>query len=464
MIDAVSVTPTKLHGELASLFVATRNDTARRLRELGVPLTVSETLTSVERDPTDPSGWQSSRTIGHQNILASSRASLVESAPLLSREGAAAVLEAASHIAESFRENLPFFSPFEGNGWMLTMAATDRQASAASFDSDATDWTARHLLLPALWGYLKDLPGLRPVSRSAARSFAVVVLTVAGGTSLSYKLTIPLAGVRVASRIVSPQGQAVVRKLTAQEQGALLTDWGIATVNFGAAVLPFIALEITITTPRTGQNPDPRELLSKWLCAFFLNGYDVAGYRARLQSFPSWVLPMSMNIPLALPAQPASWSNVTSSRFAKILETVRRLDRYSVSDPHSEHDLALHRFSAGIARASHVDGVLDFVIALESLLLPYDENARRGELGYRFRVHGAHLLSPTKSQRRQAARQLSDLYSLRSRLVHGSSYPSSAEIESGWTIGKEFARRGLYNAVMTRFPTAEQFNQMTLGA
>jgi hypothetical protein len=57
MIDAVSVTPTKLHGELASLFVATRNDTARRFRELGVPLTVPETLTSVERDATDPSGW-----------------------------------------------------------------------------------------------------------------------------------------------------------------------------------------------------------------------------------------------------------------------------------------------------------------------------------------------------------------------------------------------------------------------
>lgn len=454
---------TNLHEELASLFVAARNDTARRLRESGVPLTVSEAQVTIDRDSADPNAWQSTQTLADQNILASSRASLVPLAPLLSPDVVLAVLESASHIAESFRDNLPFFSPFEGNGWMLIAAATDHRGPSAEFNDDATGWTARHLLLPSLWEHLKDLPGLRPVSARAARSFASDVLTVAGANSLSYRITIPLAGIRVASRVASPQGEAFLRRLTAQQQGALLTDWGIATVNFGVTPLPLAALELTITTPRAAQNPDPRELLSKWVCAFFLNGYDVAGYRAHLRTQPSWVLPISMNIPLALPSQVASWSNFTSSRFAKIIDTVRRLERYSVSDPRSEHDLALHRFSAGIARTSHVDGVLDFVIALESLLLPYDENARRGELGYRFRVHGAHLLSPAKGQRRQTARQLSDLYGLRSRLVHGSSYPSSAEIDTGWTVSKEFARRGFYNAVMDRFPTAEQFNKMTLG-
>jgi hypothetical protein len=454
---------TNLHEELASLLVAARNDTARRLRKLGIPLAVAEAQTSVERDPADPNGWGSSRAIDQQNILASSRASLVESAPLLSHAITSTVSEAASHIADSFRESLPFFSPFEGKGWMLTTAATELQTSPASFDNDAADWTVRHLLLPALWKHLKDLPGLKPASARAAHSFASDVLAVARANSLSYRLTIPLAGIRVVSRVATTQGQASLRQLTAREQGTLLTDWGLTTVNFGSTVLPLVVLELTITTPRTAQNPDPRELLSKWLCAFFLNGYDVTGYRAQLQALPSWVLPMSMNIPLALPAQPASWPNVTSSKLVKIFETVRRLGSYSVADPHSEHDLALHRFSSGVARASHVDGVLDFVIALESLLLPYDENARRSELGYRFRVHGAHLLSQAKSQRRQTARQLSDLYGLRSRLVHGSSYPAPAEIETGWTTSKEFARRGLHDAVMNRFPTAEQFNKMTLG-
>jgi hypothetical protein len=48
--------------------------------------------------------------------------------------------------------------------------------------------------------------------------------------------------------------------------------------------------------------------------------------------------------------------------------------------------------------------------------------------------------------------------------VHGSSYPSGADIEAGWNSAKDFARRGLYRAVMDKFPTAEQFNKMTLGA
>jgi hypothetical protein len=432
------------------------------LREHSVPLTVSEAQVTIERDQADPGTWRSSQTLADQNILTSSRASLVQLAPLLSPDVVSAVLASASHIADSFRSNLPFFSPFEGNGWMLTTAATNHNAPSASFDNDAADWTARHLLLPALWEHLKALPGLRPVSSSTARSFASEVLMVAEANSLSYRLTMPLAGIRVASRITSSQDQAALRRLTAQEQGALLTDWGLTTVNFGSTVLPLVALELTINTARAAQNPDPRELLSKWLCALFLNGYEVAGYRAQLRSHPSWMLPMSANIPLALPTQAASWFNMTSAKFAKLLEIMRRLESYSISDPHSEHDLALHRFSAGIARASHVDGVLDFVIALESLLLPYDENARRGELGYRFRIHGAHLLSTTKSQRRQTARQLSDLYTLRSRLVHGSRYPSSSEIETGWTVSKEFARRGLYDAVMDRFPTIDQFNAMVL--
>jgi hypothetical protein len=46
-----------------------------------------------------------------------------------------------------------------------------------------------------------------------------------------------------------------------------------------------------------------------------------------------------------------------------------------------------------------VDGILDLAIALESLLLPYDEDARRGDLAYRFRIHGGYFLSKTKSER-----------------------------------------------------------------
>lgn len=98
-------------------------------------------------------------------------------------------------------------------------------------------------------------------------------------------------------------------------------------------------------------------------------------------------------------APASSWSKLSPVGFKKIQETAARLGGYHIDAPSSERDLALHRFYSGAARTDAADAVLDFVIALESLLLPYDENARLGDLGYRFRMHGAHYLARKRSQR-----------------------------------------------------------------
>jgi hypothetical protein len=96
-------------------------------------------------------------------------------------------------------------------------------------------------------------------------------------------------------------------------------------------------------------------------------------------------------------------------------------------------------------------------------LLPYDENARHGDLGYRFRMHGAHYLANDPVQRAALARRLSRIYEMRSRLVHGGKYPSLDEIKTARDDARELARRGLLRAVQQEFPTAEAFNQMILG-
>jgi hypothetical protein len=451
-----------LQNELEGLLVAASANSARRVHDLGLPLTVTEPQITITRDGNDPNAWQSNDATVSRNILASKNIPLFRLAPLLSNEVVSSAKKCASHIVELASDNLPFFSPLEGNGRMLTLGPADSSVPGASYENDAADWTMRHLLLPALYEHLKSLPSLRTVSGRAARSFASDVLKVATASNLQYLVTIPLAGVKVASLVASTSGGVVLRRLSSKEQGSLLADWGIATTNFGIA-LPLVVLELTISTARNAQNPDTREVLSKWLCALFLLGYDATGYRAQLRSHPSWVMPGTMSMPVILPPQPFTWSNVTRAKFNRLIRTVNLLKSYSISDPHSVHDLALHRFCSGAARASHVDGVLDFVIALESLLLPYDEDARRGDLGYRFRSHGAHLLSKAKSERRQVARRLTDLYTLRSRLVHGSGYPTPAEIESGWVAAREFARRGLYSAITDGFPTAADFKAMVLG-
>jgi hypothetical protein len=279
---------------------------------------------------------------------------------------------------------------------------------------------------------------------------------------MKYLVTVPLAGIRINSRIKLAHNDVVLRPLSQGEQGDLIAGWDLFSGNIGT--LPMAALELTIATERNTHNPDLREVLSRWLCAFLLHGYEVSSYRAKLRSHPNWLLPFEMDNPVPSPLQTNAWSTLTPSKAAKVLATVGRLMRYSVSDPRSEHDLALHRFSSGAARKNHADGILDFVIALESLLLPYDEDARRGDLGYRFRMHGAHFLSNTKRDRPLVAKQLTDLYSLRSRLVHGGKYPSAAEVESGWTSARHLAQVGLFRAVADGFPSAAQFKAMLLGA
>lgn len=166
---------------------------------------------------------------------------------------------------------------------------------------------------------------------------------------------------------------------------------------------------------------------------------------------------------VTLPYQPRKWSSISAPAFERIRTAAVQLERYNVSEPKSARELALHRFYLGNARSNTADAVLDFVIALESLLLPYDEDARHAELGYRFRLHGARYIARTRSERREISRQLAALYGLRSRLVHGSGYPTASEIEAGRASAEEFARRGLLRAVSDGFPTDASFRDLILG-
>jgi hypothetical protein len=452
-----------LQSDLASLLIRAGADAARRLRELDLPLVITDQQTIVMRDDQNLNAWGTSEISIKKSALSRTHAYFLRAAPLLSAVTISAVRDCAVRIVGLPESNLPFFSPFEGRGRELIAGPEEANAGPVDFQSDAVDWTLRHLLLPAMLGRLGASSTLQRVSPAVARDFAAEVLRVATADCMQYRFTLPLAGITVASRFTVSNGSVTFRTLSPAEQGALITDWGLTTSNFGVT-LPAAALEVTITTERNDHNPDSRELMAKWLCAFMLHGYGVTGYRATIQSSPAWLLPFGMHAPVALPTNTMTWTGLTSSKAKKLLETVGRLERYSVSDPRSEHDLALHRFSSGLARSNHVDGILDLVIALESLLLPYDEDARKGDLGYRFRLHGAHYLSKTKSERPGIAKQLTELYALRSRLVHGGKYPSATEIETGWNTAKTCAQLGLNRAVVEGFPTPVQFKAMLLGA
>ena len=79
----------------------------------------------------------------------------------------------------------------------------------------------------------------------------------------------------------------------------------------------------------------------------------------------------------------------------------------SVDTPVQAPDVALHRFSLGSGRTVATDALIDFVVALEGLLLPSTGDNR--ELRYRFSLNGAVFLGTNGQERHKVCVQLREL-------------------------------------------------------
>lgn len=272
----------------------------------------------------------------------------------------------------------------------------------------------------------------------------------------------PLSGIDLDGTDTLTADRVRLRRLSAVEQGAVFDQRGGWVALTSNVELPDMILELRVPGPRNKQFLRSHELVTPWITAFQLHGFHLAGGDMAQRAEPAWVFGGVSRHPLILPKRPGPPATLTAAIFRKIVATGQQLARYHISEPVSPQDLALHRFATGLARDTYADGVLDFVIVLESLLLPYDRDARRGDLGYRFRVHGAHYLAERADERPPIAKQLSSIYEIRSRLVHGAKYPSRVRTRQAYDAACDFARRGLLRAVTNGFPTAETFNEMVL--
>lgn len=194
-----------------------------------------------------------------------------------------------------------------------------------------------------------------------------------------------------------------------------------------------------------------------------MHGFDVAGPPvATYRSHPSWVIPATGAFPVPLPQRSNEWRQLTQDTLDQVVATAARLDGDRIATPESSSDLAVHRFTLGCSRAAPVDALLDFVIALEALLLPYDAETRTGDLSYRFRAHGAVYLAPSVLERTETWKQLQALYNLRSRAVHGQAYPSGTEVHDATATARRLAAHGLLRAVHDGFPDPPAFRKLLL--
>lgn len=429
----------------------------------GAPLTTVATKpVIVDRRQDRPDSWHCTYLPVEQNFLASKRRVAIPfhlMQPLLSQDVTRRVVACAGRLLQMGGAQLPFYSPFDSGGWVLA-GPSER---SPSYEEDPTEWVASHLLYPALQGHLellRNFEGLRP----AGRRFADDVLTFLNRTDFVQNIIIPLAGIDIeAKRDQVSSGDVTLRRLSGVEQGVLLEEWGIvgtSALSPGRS-LPLVELRLSLSGPRNEPPPPDPQLVTRWMSAMQLYGLQPSGVLARIQTHPEWLLPGVESVPINVLAWPREWQTVSAATFSKIGAAAHELTKFHIGEPRSAQDFALHRFTSGVARTSEADSVVDFVIALEALLLP--EGMGHGDLSYRFHVHGAHYLTKAKHERAEIGDQLKKLYQLRSKLVHGGKYPPYADISAARIAAGEFARRGLLRAVTEGFPTAATFKAMALG-
>ena len=153
---------------------------------------------------------------------------------------------------------------------------------------------------------------------------------------------------------------------------------------------------------------------------------------------------------------------LTASQFKLVCSTAEKLKGQRLDDPQRPSETALRRFSLGCGREDFADALVDFVVALEALLLPYGDD-QRAEMSFRFRLHGAHFIAANQMERPVLYRQLEQLYSIRSRMVHGGKPPAPEEVQSAARMAHSLTARGLLKAVAEGFPDSAYFKRAVLG-
>jgi Apea-like HEPN len=380
-----------------------------------------------------------------------------------------AVLDIAADIIAAHSARLPFWvwqvGGFEGE-------LLDLPAGPVDFKSEPTVWVARHLVVPAVLGYILSLPSADKPDPALADRIVREALDTASSSHLKMTSCIPVIGIEASTAYLA-SGDVVVRQLSPTERGAWFEylynrtpfprpdTLPLVKIDYHGS-LPSHMIEMTVKVGRM-EGPSPGSLHKQLLCAVSLHGYPLAGPGQMFSiSAPQWLADARLETPVQISPRSASVKELSTEALDAIAKTFNRLRSYNLDRPVNSRDLALHRFLLGSTRESPVDALLDYIIALECFLLPSDPATRHADLSYRFRLHGAHYLGTSTKDRKAIWRTLRELYDIRSRLVHDADYPTQLEIEKSSLEARDIACSALLKAVSTHFPRVEEFNNWSL--
>lgn len=338
-------------------------------------------------------------------------------------------------------------------------------------DGSWLPWTplacAFHIVYTALLHYLSSLPSLDLDDALLAHEVARAAVDFAASPDLVVVTKVLLSGLEIeCSRMESEA--CVLRRLTSDERGVLVAQRGVymqfpppwlegmpTPPNPSMWLDERVSLEVTARSAKGGPfQQSPRA--QKIVYSLELLGYEPRGLGATVFMKPAWawrgtgwpVQPMALASHLALPAR-----TVSREAFDEAVALSQEISDGSVSNPASPEQVALQRFGLAMARQEPGEAIVDFVVALEALLLGDNPS----ELSHRFALNGAVFLASSAGERRALFDELSALYRARSSLVHGSRRPRPNDLAHLGDVARRAATEGLLKALRTGWPTGEDF-------
>lgn len=474
----------ELVAEVADWLRGRRTEICRRTETAGLPTTVNFNIPVAEPDGAGIASTDSQRS---GTIFADSS----NVRPLVLREVCSPLLDSqgenlAQRLAATFGDRLRFYSGI-GPGAVIqdlehpSLIPTEQRVAGVSgrlperVPSSAPILYGLLLLRQCLVEYLGSLASLNTDDEGLVDQLASSLIRFSASEFSLHVGRVPLGGLDFDGDSISA-GPCTIRRLNPEELGHLFWrrhQWfyqhSPIRIDLPNPVLSNVGLDERVVLEVCAWFPkrEPGTVApacERLLLAMILNGWDFSGegfgivleepYWARRRSFGSYSLTM--------PRQSSGTSPmfVTAEHLSLALNLSELIPEPESGLPASASKIALQRFGLGVGREEPAQAIVDFVVALEALLLPGDETegARR-----RFALNGAVYLGKTAAERRKLYNELLDIYQARSTLVHGTRAGSTSakriwtELASRRRETEELTKRMLRKAVTTDWTSEETF-------
>lgn len=341
--------------------------------------------------------------------------------------------------------------------------ADDRLIHEASADPQLL--AAALTLLNVCGEYLRRLESADHADTERAGRLADEAITLCASLDVQEVAALPVGGMQVQESI--HRHDVTLRKLSAREAGNLLqagslvSSEGSLPLNSYAFLAERCVLECReIVAKSEGLQPSASQV-RKVVLAAQLHGIHLAGVgMCFVWREPRWFFNWVTSTPISVRQHlKGAASAVDSDTLAQWMETSTLVSESVFEQPTEAPDVALRRFALAEGRDSAVDALVDYVVALEGVLLP----GLRDELRHRFGLNGAWWLGGDADERRELFDTLRDLYDLRSRLVHGGGgHAPLDEISAKRDDARVLAARALLKCLTSRWPRAGEFDQLLL--